>query len=66
MKIKVFHEFISEYRVNLLPFLAQYVTSDSPPGLGTLAIALSILNERLGPIGQFPTALTERILPPIA
>ena len=59
-------DLISEYLVVLLPFFAQYVTRSSPPGRGTLAVAWSTLNDRLGPIGQFPIALTVLILPPIA
>ena len=59
-------EDISEYLVVLLPFLAQYVTKASPPGRGTLAVACRILNDRLGPIGQFPMAFTVLILPPMA
>ena len=65
-KFSLIQEFISEYLVALLPFLAQYVTKFSPPGRGTLAVACNILNERLGPMGQLPIALTVLILPPMA
>ena len=60
-----YHEEISEYLVVCFPSLPSR-SPKPPPGRGTLAVACRILKDRLGPIGQFPTAFTVLILPPIA